>query len=261
MSAFRPNIARVAYKEGMTEGAEKESETMLTQQSATNRFASQSGEVVIGSRRNQLALVRGRMPKDRRSDGVLPFQSGTNCFASQSGMHATPGIGAYRQATTEYEGLNFSEEMMRKSGLNTPFLSGTNKFATQRGSGGFQKYRDIICKMTGGKEIDPDMLRKCEGVLRLQTGTNKLASQKGMTSFGAPRLVVGKPKWKQEWIEDWQEAEREFEESGRGKRYQRDPLTGALITAPKAEESVNLETEVIKEAESEHEEEEEEEEE
>jgi hypothetical protein len=264
ISAFRPNIPRVAYKDGMTEGSEKETESIMTLQAGTNRFASQSGEVVIGSRRNQLALVRGRMPNDRRCQGFIPFQSGTNVFASQTGMHDAPGIGAYRQATTEYEGLNFTEEMIRKHGINTPWFAGTNKFATQRGSGGFLKCRDVISKMTGGKEISEEFLRKCEGVLRLQSGTNKLASQRGMTGYGTPRPVVGVPKWKQEWIEEWQEAEKEFEESGRGRQHQRDPLTGALIVPKKVPEStVTHEAEIIKEEEDEgtHEEEEEEEEE
>jgi len=254
--AFRPNIGRIAYKDGMTEGAEKETESILIRQAGTNKFASQSGEVVIGSRRNQLALVRGRLPNDRRCQLFIPFQSGTNVFASQSGMHDAPGIGAYRQATTEYEGLNFTEEMIRKSGLSTPWFAGTNKFATQTGSGGFQKYRDVIFKMTGGKEISEEFLRKCEGVLRLQSGTNKLASQVGMTGYGTPRPVVGKPKWKQEWIEEWQEAEKEFEESGRGRQHARDPLTGALIVPKKgAESNVNLEAEIIKDGEDEENEE------
>lgn len=101
--------------------------------------------------------------------------------------------------TNEPEGLNWTEEMIRKSGLFTPWFAGTNKFANQSGSGGFMKYRDVLFKMVGGKEISEEFLRKCEGVLRLQSGTNKLASQKGMTGFGTPRNVVNKPKWKQEW--------------------------------------------------------------
>jgi len=188
----------------------------------SNKYASQSGEVVIGSRRNQLCNIRGRLPKHpkaRVSELFIPFQSGTNIFANQSGMADPPAVGAYRQATMECEGLNWSEELVRKSGLITPWYAGTNKFANQTGSGGFMKYRDVLFKMVGGKEISEEFLNKCHGVLRLQSGTNKLASQRGMTGFGTPRNVVNRPKWKNEWIEEWGEAEKEFETSGRGRRH------------------------------------------
>jgi len=230
MLAFRPNLPRIHYKEGWTPGAERESETIVPCQMGSNQYASQAGgEIVIGARRNQLARVRGRMPRDRRTELLIPFQSGTNVYASQSGMADPPAVGAYRQATTECEGLNWTEEMIRKSGINTPWFYGSNKFASQKGSGGFWKYRDVLCKMVGGKEIPEELLLKCEGLVRLQSGTNKLASQRGMTGFGTPRNTCSRPKWKQEWIEEWQEAETEFEASGRGRRHERDPVTGALI--------------------------------
>jgi len=247
MLAFRPNLPRIAYKEGWRAGAEKESETIVPCQAGSNQYASQAGgEIVIGKRRNQLALVRGRMPRDRRTELFIPFQSGTNMFASQSGMADPPAVGAYRQATTECEGLNFTEEMIRKSGVYPPWFNGSNKFASQRGSGGFWKYRDVLCKMVGGKEIPEELLLKCEGLVRLQSGTNKLASQKLMTSFGTPRNTCSRPKWKQEWVEEWQEAEQEFEASGRGRRHERDPITGALIVhkeEPKPQEPIAEEEE------------------
>lgn len=70
------NISKIHLKDGMTEGTEKESECIVPLQAGTNKFASQSGEVVIGGRRNQLALVRGRLPNDRRCQLFIPFQSG-----------------------------------------------------------------------------------------------------------------------------------------------------------------------------------------
>lgn len=77
MLAFRPNLPRISYKEGWRAGAEKESETIVPCQAGSNQYASQAGgEIVIGKRRNQLALVRGRMPRDRRTELFIPFQSG-----------------------------------------------------------------------------------------------------------------------------------------------------------------------------------------
>jgi len=70
--------------------------------------------------------------------------------------------------------------------------------------------------MVGGKELAEELERKCHGLVRLQSGTNKLASQRGMTGFGTPRNNVSKPKWKQEWVEEWVGAEKEWKDSGRG---------------------------------------------
>ncbi|OUC49770.1 calponin family repeat-containing domain protein [Trichinella nativa] len=56
-----------------------------------------------------------------------------------------------------------------------------------------------------------EMARKCDGILRLQFGTNKLANQSGMTGFGTPRSVLLKPKWKSEWIEEYEQARAEWQ--------------------------------------------------
>uniref|UniRef100_A0A915KFH9 Uncharacterized protein n=1 Tax=Romanomermis culicivorax TaxID=13658 RepID=A0A915KFH9_ROMCU len=72
------------------------------------------------------------MPKDRRSEMHIPFQSGTNVFANQTGMLDPPGVGAFRTTMVQCEGLNFTEEMTRKSGASTPWVAGSNQFASQK---------------------------------------------------------------------------------------------------------------------------------
>lgn len=222
IGANRNNITKIAYKEDWTPGSDKKSEAVLTMQAGSNKFASQAGEVVIFGRRNQLCNVRGRMPRDRKTEMYIPFQSGTNMFSSQGGMNDPPAVGAYRQATTNIESLNMTEEQLRKGTIVPPWFAGknylqhemslrefhlrslavgSNKFASQRGSGGFMKVRDVLCKMVGGKEIPEDLVLKSNGFVRLQLGTNKLASQKSMTGFGTARNTVMKPKWKHEWYD------------------------------------------------------------
>ncbi|KRY39314.1 Uncharacterized protein T01_13601 [Trichinella spiralis] len=211
--ACRPNVCRVQDKQdwlltnGQSDDRPHQSDTIIPMQAGSNKFATQSsGQVVIGGRRNQCTLVRGRLAKDRRCEQYIPFQSGTNVFASQSGMTDPPAVGAYRQTTIEPEGLNFTEEQLRRSTAEIPWFAGTNKFATQTGSGGFSKQRDVIFKSTGGKEMPEEMARKCDGILRLQFGTNKLANQSGMTGFGTPRSVLLKPK-----IEEYEQARAEWQ--------------------------------------------------
>lgn len=214
----RTQVQPIAYKEDMKPGHDKKSETIVIGQAGSNKFASQAGEVVLFGKRNTKMFIIGRMIKDRRTDLFIPYQSGSNLYASQSGMMDPPGVGAFRNNTQTIEGLGFTEDELRKSAPFTPWLYGTNKFDSQRGTGGFLKVRDVLCKMKGGKEIPEEALMACEGFIRLQSGTNKLASQRGESAFGARRLEISQPKWKQEWIDEWEEAEREWEESGRGKQ-------------------------------------------
>lgn len=124
MGAIRLNVGKIHYKENWDPGMDKKGETVVPMQAGTNKFASQSGEVVIGSRRNQLSIVRGRMPRDRRTELFIPFQSGTNLYATQMGMTDPPGVGAIRQATTNIESLNMTEEQLRKGTITPPWFAG-----------------------------------------------------------------------------------------------------------------------------------------
>ncbi|KRX96304.1 Uncharacterized protein T4E_6783 [Trichinella pseudospiralis] len=192
-------------------------QSVLSLQTGTNKFASQKGMSAFGSPRANIyrSEDRGFVEPDRKGEGITRAQCGTNQFASQKGsspfLACRPNVCRVQDKQDWLLSNGDAQQRPHQSDTIIPMQAGTNKFATQTGSGGFCKQRDVILKSTGGKEIPEEMARKCDGILRLQFGTNKLANQSGMTGFGTPRSVLLKPKWKSEWIEEYEQARAEWQ--------------------------------------------------
>ncbi|XP_060596029.1 calponin-1-like isoform X4 [Ruditapes philippinarum] len=145
----------------------RESHSILTPQSGTNKYASQKG-MSFGSVRHCADIRADDLDQEGQSE--LSLQGGTNKFASQKGM----SFGSVRHCADIR-----ADDMSQEGQGEVTLQSGTNKFASQKGMrmGAIRHISDIK---------SDDMVAEGMGELTLQGGTNKFASQKGM-SFGAVR--------------------------------------------------------------------------
>ena len=144
MIGLQSGTNKFASQKGMSFGAVRhisdircddinpDSNSILTQQTATNKYASQAGSRGFGAVRHISDIKSEEMSEDGKS--IIALQSGTNQFASQKGM----SFGSVRHVA-DIKADDVSIEGMATLGLQ----SGTNKFASQSGMTSFGAQRHI----------------------------------------------------------------------------------------------------------------------